>query len=552
MLLNLVITNFAIIDRLEVEFGAGFNVLTGETGAGKSIVLEAFGLLLGDRARPDLVRTGTTEATVEALFSWEVSAQLEQTLRQAGLPCQDEGLVLRRVIQAGGRSRAYVNGSLVTLAQLQPLAEMLVAVCGQNEHQGLMRRANQLALLDRFGGLDDQLKSYRATFKTLQSVNREIEKLGQAKGDRLQRLDYLRFQKHEIETANISQDEEETLLSERLVLQNAERLITVTQQGYDSLYGQDRAVCEQLDQVALQLQELGKVDNEFDKFAETIRKAQFDIEDVAIQLRQRLGGMNFEPGRQEHVEARLDELTKLKRKFGCSLNDIIKYKGQLEREMSELENFEETCEALQIEQLELNKKISEQGQSLTKSRSEAADRLTTAVANELVDLAMPGARLEIKRSPLPEPGPDGTEMIEFLISPNPGEPLLPLARVVSGGELSRLMLALKRVTPGVDDVPTVIFDEVDAGIGGEAASSVGRKLHAVSASCQVLCVTHLPQVAAFADRHYRVIKQEVAGRTLADVSLLTGEERVREMARMLGGAKITEQTLLHARELIGA
>ena len=552
MLLNLVITNFAIIDRLEVEFGAGFNVLTGETGAGKSIVLEAFGLLLGDRARPDLVRAGTVEATVEALFSEKVSAQLEKILRQEGLPCQEDGLVLRRVIQAGGRSRAYVNGSLVTLAQLQPLAEMLVAVCGQNEHQGLMRRANQLALLDRFGGLDDQLKSYRSTFKMLQSVNREMEKLDQAKGDRLQRLDYLHFQKHEIEAANISQGEEEALLSERLVLQNAERLTAVTQKGYDTRYGQDGAVCEQLDQVALQLQELDKVDREFESFAETIRKAQFDLEDVAIQLRQRSDGMNFEPGRQEQVEARLDELAKLKRKFGCSLDEIVKYKGQIEREISELENFEETCESLQAQHLQLNTKISEQAELLTKNRIETAVRLAKAVTSELVDLAMPGARLEIKRSALPEPGPDGMEVIEFLISPNPGEPLLPLSRVVSGGELSRLMLALKRVSPGVDDVPTVIFDEVDAGIGGEAASSVGRKLHAVSASCQVLCVTHLPQVAAFADRHYRVIKQEVAGRTLTDVCLLTGEERVHEMARMLGGAQITEQTLLHARELIGA
>lgn len=553
MLLNLVVTNFAIIERLEVEFGPGFNVLTGETGAGKSIILDALGLLLGDRARPDLVRAGAAEATVEALFAVSGQPQVTAALEKAGLPPADDGeLILRRTVQAGGRSRAYVNGSLVTLAQLQPLTERLVSVCGQHEHQGLMQRGTHLALLDHYGKHLKQADDYRQLYSRLQQVSQRLEQLQQADRDRQQRLDFLRHQSEEIGQACLCPEEEESLQSERLLLQNAERLASLAQQGFDALYAAEGAVCERLGSLADELSGVAAVDAELEALAEQVRKSQLELEDVAVQLRQKLGRMDFEPGRQDQVESRLDELAKLKRKYAPNLEEILALKQELDAEIVTLENAEETRDELERQKEQLEADLLPRGQRLSKLRRAAAGHLAGALSRELSDLAMPGARFEAALADLPEPGLDGLEKIEFMVSPNPGEPLMSLAKVASGGELSRLMLALKRVAPEADEIPTIVFDEVDAGIGGAAATSVGRKLHAVSDASQVLCVTHLPQVAAFADRQYRVIKQEVGGRTLTDLRYLSAEERVEEMARMLGGAQVTEQTLLHAREMIEA
>jgi DNA repair protein RecN (Recombination protein N) len=551
MLLNLTITNFAIIDRLEVQFDEGFNVLTGETGAGKSIILDAFGLLLGDRARPDLVRAGADEATVEALFDLSGRDDIRQLFADSGFHV-DEELVLRRIVQSGGRSRAYVNGSLATLAQLQPLAEQLVTVCGQHEHQSLLQRNVHLAILDRYGSLDGQVHAYRESYRAMQAVARQLEQLQDAERDRQQRLDFLRHQTDEIDAAQLSPEEEETLLAERLLLQNAEHLAGITRGGYEALYDSNGAVCEVLGGLQENLRSVAEIDKDLAALADTVQRSLFELEDVSEQLRSYLGRITFEPDRLETIEERLTVLIRLKRKYAPTLSEILSLKDDFDREIEELESTGETRETLAGELTFLADNTRKLGETLSAARQQAARQLATTLLEELNDLAMSGASFEIAFFPSEEPVYDGLERIEFLISLNPGEPPKPLVKVASGGELSRLMLALKRLAPDADSVPTVIFDEVDAGIGGAAATAVGRKLQVVSRTSQILCVTHLPQVAAFADHHHRVLKREVEGRTLTAMERICGDERVQEMARMLGGAQVTEQTLLHAKELIAS
>lgn len=549
MLLNLIINNFAIIDRLEIEFGEGFNVLTGETGAGKSIIMGAVGLLLGDRASPDLVRSGAGEATVEALFDIAGLPGLRQALETAGLPCNDE-LVLRRVVSRTGRSRAYINGALVTLAQLQPFAEQLVSLCGQHEHQALLHREAHLATLDLFGELAGDVASYRELYTSLQQVAGELENLSTAERERQQRIDFLKHQSQEIEAAQLVDGEDEELSAERLLLQNAERLAKVSRHGYETLYGEEGAICEQLGLLADQMLDLGRIDPQLAAHEEILRRTLYDLEDVAVQLRDHLSRMNFEPGRQEEVENRLALLTQLKRKYAPTLAEILALKRTFDQEIEVLEHAAEKRDALQAEKNRLTVELQAAGQRLSRQRREAAKSLEARVAAELADLAMPGTQFHVALEPLPLPAAGGLERVEFLIAPNQGETLLPLGRVASGGELSRILLALKRIAPELAEVPTIIFDEVDAGIGGITATAVGRKLYDVSRAAQVLCVTHLPQVAAFADRHFSVVKAESGGRTLTTLTMLQGEDRVDEMARMLGGAKVTERTLENARELI--
>jgi len=551
MLLNLTITNFAIIDRLEVEFGSGFNVLTGETGAGKSIVMDALGLLLGDRASPELIRAGCEEATVEALFDLAGRADLQGVINEAGFPAGSE-LILRRVVTRAGRSRAYINGGLATLTQLQPLTEQLVAVCGQHEHQELMGREAHLPLVDAFGGHEALSSEYRERFAAWRATGEHLARLSEAERERARRLDLLRYQVGEIAEAQLRSGEEDELAAERLLLQNAERLAAAANNGYETLYAADGAVCAVLGRMAGELEGLAGIDPELGPLAETLRQSLYTLEDVAAQLRSQLSRIGCEPGRQEAVEERLALLTALKRKYGASVAEILEQQAAIVAELDELEHAEETRAALEVELAGQLAALLDVGRRLGAARRDAGGRLGAAMQRELADLSMAGARFELQLTDLPEPGPTGLERGEFLLAPNRGEALLPLARIASGGELSRILLALKRVTPGSEQVPTLVFDEVDAGIGGATATAVGDKLRAVSRRAQVLCVTHLPQVAAGADRHFLVVKREVAGRTVTGVESLTGEARVVEMARMLGGAQVTERTLAHARELIGA
>jgi DNA repair protein RecN (Recombination protein N) len=394
------------------------------------------------------------------------------------------------------------------------------------------------------------VKTYRESFLKMQAVTRQLEKLENAERDREQRLDFLQHQSAEIADAELSVEEEQALLAERLLLQNAERLVAVARGGYDALYDSDGSVCEVLGSLSTDLQAVAEVDKKLATLSETVQRNLFELEDVAVQMRSYLTNASFEPDRIDAVEERLGLLNRLKRKYAPTIGEILELKEAYDREIVQLENAGETRVSLLEELAALKKQTGSLGQSLSVMRSKAAATLARALVAELGDLAMSGASFEVALTDLEQPGPDGLERLEFMVSLNPGEPLMPLTRVASGGELSRLMLALRRIAPDAGLVPTIIFDEVDAGIGGAAATAVGRKLQSVSRSAQVLCVTHLPQVAAFADHHHRVTKHEVEGRTIAVMELLSGDDRVKEMARMLGGAQVTGQTILHAKELI--
>lgn len=549
MLVNLTISDFAIIDHLDVQFDKGFNVLTGETGAGKSIILEAVGQLLGDRARPELIRDGSSEACIQALFDLSQSDALRQTFIASGLSVDDE-LVLKRVVQTGGRSRAYINGQLVTLSQLQPLAEQLVMICGQHEHQHLLQKKMHLNILDQFGGLSEKVKVYRETYHHKQELVLQLEKLEERERDRSQRLDLLQHQSEEITAAELSMEEEAALLSERRLLQNTERLSAVNRGGYEVLYDSDGSICEILSALSNELKSIAAFDEELAGFSESIQRHLYELEDVAQQMRSYLDRINYDPMRIETIEERLNTINSLKRKYAPSVSEILKLQSQFDEEINELQRVGENRNNLGQEISKLTERLQSLGETLSKERGRATEDLSKVLTSELVDLAMSGARFEVAVKNLASAGPDGLEQIEFMVSLNPGEPLMPLIKVASGGELSRLMLAIKRVAPDTDKVPTIIFDEVDAGIGGTAATAVGRKLKTVSSSAQVLCVTHLPQVAAFADHHHRVFKRGIQGRTIAGLEVLSGEARVEEMARMLGGAQVTEKTRLHAQELI--
>ncbi|OHB33989.1 MAG: DNA repair protein RecN [Desulfuromonadaceae bacterium GWC2_58_13] len=549
MLTDLIIRNFAIIDRLQVSFQAGFNVLTGETGAGKSIIIDAVGLLLGERARPDLIRTGEEEATVEALFDLTDSPDLHRELADAGCDAGDE-LLVRRIVSRAGKNKVFINGSLATLAQLQPLTAGLMVIYGQHAQQGLQRSDLHLDLLDGIAETGPLLLAYRKTYDDARQLQERLHRLDEAERDRQHRLDYLGFQSRELAEANLRTGEDDELEAERLLLLHAERLAAATGGGYDTLYGEDGAVCERLEAMAVNLENLTNIDPALGHLAETLRSALYSLEDVALQLRDHAQKVSFEPGRQNEVEERLARLASLKRKYAPTIEEMLTLRQRIDQELAELTDLDATRDSLAKALGLAREKMQQAGQALSEQRRRGAALLQQRVEAELSGLAMGRARFEMRLTPLPEAGSRGLEKGEFYLSPNPGEEPKPLARIASGGELSRIMLALKRAAPEAGGIPTLIFDEVDAGIGGEAATAVGEKLRGVANGRQVLCITHLPQVAAFADVHYRVEKQERDGRTFTALVRLDGEERTREMARMLGGAKVTERTLEHARELI--
>lgn len=551
MLTDLIIRNFAIIEGLQVAFGPGFNVLTGETGAGKSIVTDAVGLLLGERARPELIRTGEEEATVEAIFDLAAAPEVRRQLAEAGFDNGDE-LLVRRIVSRSGKNKVFINGALATLGQLQELTAGLMVIHGQHAQQGLQRPDLHLEMLDALADAGALLEDYRGIYAEVRGLEEHLRRLDEAQRERRQRLDLLGYQSRELAEANPKVGEDDELEAERLLLLHGEKLLAATAGGYETLYGEDGAVCERLQTLASGLEQLTAIDPALGPLAETLRGSCFALEDVALQLRAHGQKIVFEPTRQNEVEERLALLSRLKRKYAPTIAEMLALRERIEAELAELEDIDGTRDGLERRLAEARKQLARSGAALSERRRRGAEVLRSKVEAELAGLAMARARFEMRLTPLSEPGARGLEKGEFFLAPNPGEEAKPLARIASGGELSRIMLALKNAAPEADAVPTQVFDEVDAGIGGEAATAVGEKLRAVARGRQVLCITHLPQVAAFAEAHYRVEKQERDGRTHTLLVCLDDEERTREMARMLSGAKITDRTLDHARELIGA
>ena len=552
MLSELTITDFAIIDHLQFSMPPGMSVLTGETGAGKSIIIDAVSLLLGGRADAECIRSGTEGARVEGIFQLPpaLAEELAALLAEQGL-AQDGGqLILAREINRSGRNVCRVNGRALPLSVFSQLGELLVDIHGQSEHLSLLRVKEHLNILDRYAGLQTQRAQVAEGVRALRRVREELSNLRRDERELARRADLLQYQVHEIEQSNLRPDEEEQLQAERRLLQNSERLSSLANDAFQALAGggdEQRAVCDLLDGVLRSLSELEKLDPQVAEQHKTAQAASYELDDLARTLRSYRDGVEFNPLRLETVEERLELMRNLKRKYGNSIAEVLRYAEEAAQQLHAITHNEERVAELEQGQAGLVAKVGAQAAALSTARRKAGQRLAQGVEAELDGLNMQQARfvvdLQWKEAPdglLADAkrfafDSTGIDHVEFLISPNLGEPPKPLVKTASGGETSRLMLALKAVLSAADQVPTLIFDEIDQGIGGRVGGVVGQKLWGLTPAHQVLCVTHLPQLAAYGDAHYQVDKAEVEGRTVTRVRALEGDERIDELAAMLGG-----------------
>ena len=576
MLKLLRINNIAIISELELEFGSGLSLLTGETGAGKSILIDALGLLFGARASAELIRTGEERAVVEAVFE---SAGAARAVEAHGLPVDGEEIVLRREVHSSGKGKATVNGALVPVSVLRELAPWLAAIHGQHEPQGLLDPETHIAVLDRHAGLADDAEALGGPFRRLREVEAELEALRRDRREAERRREMLDYQAAEIERANLSAGEEEALRQEKQIQASAGRLAELSGDAYRLLYDDEDAVVSRLGQVYRKVEELASIDPRLAPHLEAKAGVRAALDDLALFLRDYREGLQVSPGRLDEIESRLDLVERLKRKYGATVEEVIAFGARCRADLVSLGSPEEREAALQREREELAGKYLAAARTLSRKRRSAARDLEKRMQSELAELAMEKTRLKVQFQPDVAGDDDGAvwterglETAEFLISPNPGEELRGLARIASGGELSRILLALNSVA--TDDEPeegpgsaqrsrsnsehgfiprerkTLVFDEVDAGIGGRVAEVVGRKLRTIAERHQVLCVTHLPQIASMADSHFVVRKRVERGRTITDVRPLADAERIEEVARMLGGETVTETARRHAREMV--
>ncbi|HUI85153.1 MAG TPA: DNA repair protein RecN [Candidatus Binatia bacterium] len=560
VLLELRVENYAVIDNVAVEFAAGLNLLTGETGAGKSILIDALALLLGDKASAEGIRHGTDRATVSAVFeaAWPI---IQPVLEANGIDSEDGHLILRREIAAGSRGRVFINNQPATVAVLKQLAPHLVVIHAQNEAVLSFDAASRLALLDSFAGCD-----HAAAGKALEEWNRaryRIAELERDEHDRLQLLDLWSYQQKEIAAANPQPGEDANLEAEKRVLANAERVRHSAMSAYEALYENNASASVLVRAAIRQIEDLLRFDEQFRDALPELESARITMEDIAQRLRDYGQGVEASPERLAEVEDRLAALDRLKRKYGPALEDVIALADELKRKLGEMENKDEVLRSLRLELAAAAGKYVESARALSRQRYEAARRLEKLVEGEINELAMK-ARFKVEVSGTDEEGnwtARGFDHVRYLISANPGEPLGPVDEIASGGELSRAMLALKtsveagqarRGTRNGSGAAqrTLVFDEIDSGIGGRAAEAVGRKLKQLSRTKQVLCITHLPQIASFADQHYLIEKREAGGRTRTSVRRLDREERTREIARMISGAKLTDTSLKHAEQMI--
>ncbi|HEY4902055.1 MAG TPA: DNA repair protein RecN [Candidatus Sulfotelmatobacter sp.] len=571
MLVELRLENYAVIDNVAVEFASGLNLLTGETGAGKSILIDALALLLGDKASSDVIRTGADRAVVSAVFECEGTAlnMLEKVLADNGLDESDDAsLILRREIAAGGKGRVFINNQPATVAVLRQLAPPLATIHAQNESLLSFDAAARLALLDAFAASESE--PVATAFAAWTEIRVRIEDLERGEQDRLRLVDLWIFQKREIDEAKLRPGEDEELETEKRVLANAEKIYNAAINAFDLLYEGNGSTTSSLRAAQKQVEELARYEPKFQESLAALENARISVEDVGATLRDYAGGIHASPEHLAEVEDRLALLDRLKRKYGPLLDDVIAFGADVERKLSEVENKDEILRQLRSELARCAAQYLREARALAKKRADAARKLEKLVEAEINDLAMKSVfRIEITSSE--EEGnwtASGIDQVLYMLSTNPGEPLRRLEHVASGGELSRVMLALKvSVEPGkktVARVPakasstrgvaqrTLVFDEIDTGIGGRAAEAVGKKLKALARNNQVLCVTHLPQIATFADHHYVIEKKESIGRTHTGIRHVTGDERTEEVARMLSGAKLTETSRKHAEQMIKA
>lgn len=571
VLLELSIENFALIEKLRLEFGPGLNVLTGETGAGKSIIIDAVEMVLGGRASADAIRSGTDRAVIEALFE-AGDGPAGKAAEEVGAPAEDGVLILARELPAGGRAVSRLNGRLATSAMVKEVAQYLVDLHGQHEHQSLLRPERHVDLLDSFGGAEVSAirEKVAAKWEEWRRLRRELAEFTGDEKDKARRQDILQFQLQEIDSSQLTPDEETRLTEERRVLGAAEKLFHSAAEAYAVLYegeagsGDGEPVVDRLAALLGPLEEAAGIDRALRPLFESIESARYQIEEAARELGRYRDRVEFNPARLDEIERRLEHIAQLKRKYGNSVAEVLKYRNEVAAELERLADAEGQIARLRRDIDAVKKELGSLCADLGQTRRRVARDLERSVSDELADLGMERTVFRVQFSETEDPdgvpvggrpltvGPKGTDAVEFLLSANPGEPPKPLARIISGGEMARVMLALKVILAGVDQVPTLIFDEIDAGVGGLAAHAVAEKLARLGRVRQVLCVTHLPQIAAVADRHFAITKTVEGGRTTTSVRRLEGPERVDEIIRMLGGTADSRATREHALELLEA
>ncbi|HKE29783.1 MAG TPA: DNA repair protein RecN [Bryobacteraceae bacterium] len=562
MLVELRLENYAVVDNLAVEFAAGLNLLTGETGAGKSILIDALALLLGDKASSDIIRAGSDKAVISAVFEVEGGAgkRVAEALEANGLDSDDDAVILRREIAAAGKGRVFVNNQPATVAVLRQLAPYLGTIHAQNESIFTFDGPTRLALLDTYAGTN--LEATSAVYARWKEIANRIEEFERDEQDRLHLLDLWSFQRREVEEAKLKAGEDERLESEKLVLANAEKIYSAAMNAFDLLYEGANSTASSLRAAQKHIEELSRYDPKFHEALTALDAARISVEDVGATVRDYAGGIQASPEHLSEIEDRLAILDRLKRKYGPTLDDVIRSGEEVRGRLAAMENKDETLRQMRMELAQAAEVYLHAARAISKKRYEAARKLEKLVEAEINDLAMK-AHFKIEVSGTDEEGnwtASGFDQVVYLISTNPGEPLRPLEHIASGGELSRVMLALKSSVARTPlSAParraaqrTLVFDEIDTGIGGGAAEAVGRKLKSLSRSSQVLCVTHLPQIATFADHHYLIEKKASAGRTRTSIREITGEERTEEVARMLSGARLTDTSRKHAEQMLKA
>jgi len=581
MLKSLLIRNYALIEFVEIEFESGLNILTGETGAGKSIIIDAMSLILGDRASADVVRKGSEKTTVEGVFGIAGNHKVKALLQQHEIE-GEEDLILRREVSLKGQSRCFVNDSPVSLAILKKLGDYLVDLHGQHEHQSLLRAETHIGLLDEFGNLEGLTAEYRISYDRLTSLFAEIRSLSRKEKELREKHDLYEFQIKEIDAVHSRVGEEGDLENELRILENSEKLFDATSQIYQVLYegdpgrqgrenGGGESVYDLLVKARNQLEDLAEIDNAFEDSKNECASAAAIIGELTKFIQTYNSKIEFNPDRLEQIRERLGHITLLKKKYGGSLDAVIRHRENIGKEFAMAENFENEVKKLKEHINSERKLCSAAAQRLSTKRRELVGKISTSVCTELAKLGIANAQFDVKienhvvgtvngetasayvrlgRDSY-EATPSGIDIVEFHLSTNIGEDLKPLAKVASGGEISRIMLALKTILAKADRLPLLVFDEIDVGISGRIAQVVGKSLKGLSQFHQVIAITHLPQIAGFADYHFSVEKSETKNRTSSTIRKLTEEERIREVARLLSGEEVTEVSMNGARELIG-
>ncbi|MCE5042382.1 DNA repair protein RecN [Staphylococcus chromogenes] len=552
MLQSLSIKQFAIIDELEIQFGEGLTVLSGETGAGKSIIIDAIGQLIGMRASSDFVRHGEKKAIIEGIFDIDHAKEAHIVLEQIGIDLSEDFLIVKREIFNSGKSMCRINNTTVTLQDLRKVMQQLLDIHGQHETQSLLKQKYHIELLDRYaeGRYQQALDNYENTYSQHKEKVKELEELESADQALLQRLDLMKFQHDELKEAHLQEGEIEQLEIDIKRIQNSENLSHALNAAYATLTD-DHAITDRLYELNSQLQIIDQILPEtYQKLKEDVDQFYYTLEDAKHQIYDEINQTDFDEQYLNELESRMNLLNNLKRKYGKDIPELIKYTDKIEDEINKIENYEESTSQLRSEISDLKQQLQKDGEVLSKERRIVARTLRDHIVEEIQNLQMKDANLEIAFTRYDAPQQDGLERVEFLISPNKGEPLKSLNKIASGGELSRIMLALKSIFVNARGQTAILFDEVDSGVSGQAAQKMAEKMKQIASVIQVICISHLPQVASMSDHHLYISKHEKDDRTTTQVQELSGEERVQEVARMISGATVTKLTLQNAKEMI--